>query len=36
MRILEKDETVRWCVKPGCDKFVKGNVFSRIVKCECG
>ncbi|CAD8194272.1 unnamed protein product [Paramecium pentaurelia] len=36
-RLLEKDETVRWCIKPGCDKYIKGkSMFSNTVKCECG
>lgn len=34
--MLDKDDTVRWCVRPGCDKFVRGNMFSKVVKCDCG
>ncbi|CAK91884.1 unnamed protein product (macronuclear) [Paramecium tetraurelia] len=36
-KLLDRDETVRWCIKPGCDKFIKGkSMFSNTIKCECG
>lgn len=35
-KLLEQDETVRWCVRPGCDKHVRGNIFSKVVVCVCG
>lgn len=35
-KLLEQDETIRWCVRPGCDQYVKGNIFSKIVYCKCG
>ncbi|CAD8113857.1 unnamed protein product [Paramecium sonneborni] len=36
-KLLDRDETVRWCVRPGCDKYIKGkSLLSNTVKCECG
>lgn len=37
IKILDADPSVRWCPKPGCDKYVFNK--SRHVKkitCECG
>ncbi|CAD8106650.1 unnamed protein product [Paramecium primaurelia] len=36
-KLLDRDETIRWCVRPGCDKYIKGkSMFSNTIKCECG
>jgi E3 ubiquitin-protein ligase RNF19A len=36
MKELEHDDSVRWCIRPGCEKYMKGNFMSTIVTCECG
>jgi len=33
MKLLDSDPSVKWCPRPGCDKFVRGTS-SKLV-CEC-
>lgn len=36
MKILSEDTNLRWCPKPGCEKYVKGNKESKKLVCVCG
>ena len=33
---LNKDERVRWCTRPGCEKFVRRQASEAMLTCECG
>lgn len=39
MKLLDSDPLVKWCPRPGCDKFVRGTTSKLICDCEqeiCG
>ena len=36
IQIVNNDLTLRWCVRPGCEKYIKGNEQQPHLICECG
>jgi len=34
--ILNQNPNLRWCLRPGCGKYIVGNSNSKKVVCECG
>lgn len=33
--VLNRDPNLRWCIRPGCDKYVVGTKKTRKLMCEC-
>ena len=33
---LSKNPNIRWCIRPGCEKFFEGSSISPKIVCDCG
>lgn len=34
--MLNQNPNIRWCIRPGCEKFIIGEPDKPYLRCECG